>query len=179
MDFKVGFFCCRWVCLCGWWLARGGLCWSPEKLRCLGSFLHVVAWGLPAAQTVAALVRRNVDPDELTGKIWKKKKNWKCVLTVKSRYENRIAQFKFERNIKASTKSDVLSKFFCFFEKVDFFRNAWIYQNCTFFEFRLELPVVSKSKEKLICCESDKFSRLTRLFLKIDFSRKLLNLPKF
>lgn len=27
----------------------------------------MIAWGLPAAQTVAALVRRDVDPDELTG----------------------------------------------------------------------------------------------------------------
>lgn len=37
-------------------------------MRSLGSFLHVVAWGVPAAQTVAALVRRDVDTDELTGK---------------------------------------------------------------------------------------------------------------
>lgn len=58
------FICFRWVCLCAWWVARSG---SPEKLRSLGSFLHVVAWGLPAAQTVMALVRRDVNGDELTG----------------------------------------------------------------------------------------------------------------
>ncbi|CAH1376979.1 hypothetical protein MTP99_018404 [Tenebrio molitor] len=56
-----------WVCLCAWWVARVGLSWPPEKLRSLGSVLHVCAWGLPAAQTVAALVRRDVDSDELTG----------------------------------------------------------------------------------------------------------------
>ncbi|KAF5291472.1 hypothetical protein FQR65_LT01784 [Abscondita terminalis] len=56
-----------WVCLCGWWVAKAGLLWPQEKLRNLRSFLHVTAWGLPAAQTVAALVRRDVDADELTG----------------------------------------------------------------------------------------------------------------
>lgn len=61
-------FCFRWVCLCAWWVAKAGLSWPPEKLKNLGSFLHVAAWGVPAAQTVAALVRRDVDADELTGK---------------------------------------------------------------------------------------------------------------
>lgn len=56
-----------WVCLCAWWVAKAGLSWPPEKLKNLGSFLHVAAWGVPAAQTVAALVRRDVDADELTG----------------------------------------------------------------------------------------------------------------
>lgn len=56
------------MCLCAWWVARAGLSWPPEKLSSLGSFLHVVAWGFPAAQTVVALVRRDVDSDELTGK---------------------------------------------------------------------------------------------------------------
>jgi hypothetical protein len=51
-----------------------GLSWPPEKLRSLGSVLHVCAWGLPAAQTVAALVRRDVDSDELTGE-WSKSRN--------------------------------------------------------------------------------------------------------
>ena len=31
------------------------------------SFLHVAAWGLPAAQTIAILVLMAVDADELTG----------------------------------------------------------------------------------------------------------------
>ncbi|KAK5641721.1 hypothetical protein RI129_010268 [Pyrocoelia pectoralis] len=56
-----------WVCLCGWWVAKAGLLWPQEKLRNLRSFFHVAAWGLPASQTVAALVRRDVDADELTG----------------------------------------------------------------------------------------------------------------
>lgn len=33
-----------------------------------GSPLQIAAWGLPAAQTVAVLVLRDVDGDELTGK---------------------------------------------------------------------------------------------------------------
>lgn len=54
--------------MCAWWLAKAGLSWPPEKLRNLGSFLHIIAWGLPAAQTVGALVKREIDIDELTGK---------------------------------------------------------------------------------------------------------------
>lgn len=54
--------------MCAWWFANVGLNWSPEKMRSLGSILHVCAWGLPAGQTVAALVRRDVDSDDLTGK---------------------------------------------------------------------------------------------------------------
>ncbi|CAG9812659.1 unnamed protein product [Phaedon cochleariae] len=60
-------FLLLWVCLCAWWVARVGLSWPPEKMRSLSSALHVCAWALPAAQTVAALVRRDVDSDELTG----------------------------------------------------------------------------------------------------------------
>ncbi|CAH1971879.1 unnamed protein product [Acanthoscelides obtectus] len=56
----------RWVCLCAWWVARVGLSWPADRMRSLSSVLHVCAWGFPAAQTVAALVRRDVDSDELT-----------------------------------------------------------------------------------------------------------------
>lgn len=55
--------------MCACWFAKAGLSLTPEKLKNLGSFLHVAAWGLPAAQTVVALVRRDVDSDSLTGKI--------------------------------------------------------------------------------------------------------------
>ncbi|CAG9773124.1 unnamed protein product [Ceutorhynchus assimilis] len=56
-----------WVCLCAWWVARAGFSWTPEKMRSLTTILNVCTWGFPAAQTVAALVQRNVDSDELTG----------------------------------------------------------------------------------------------------------------
>ncbi|XP_017782539.1 PREDICTED: frizzled-4-like [Nicrophorus vespilloides] len=64
-----------WVSICIWWLAKAGLGWSPEKLGSLSSFLHVASWGLPAAQTVGALVRRDVDTDELTGTCYVGNKN--------------------------------------------------------------------------------------------------------
>lgn len=67
-QFRNNLFFSRWVCLCAWWVARVGLSWAPDKMRSLSSVLHVCAWGLPAAQTVAALVRRDVDSDDLTGR---------------------------------------------------------------------------------------------------------------
>ncbi|KAF7279327.1 hypothetical protein GWI33_007418 [Rhynchophorus ferrugineus] len=69
-----------WVCLCVWWLARAGFSWTQEKLRGLSSALHVCAWGCPAMQTVAALVRRDVDSDELTGTCFIGNKNMSTLL---------------------------------------------------------------------------------------------------
>lgn len=57
----------RWTILCWCWLSTAGLKWTVERLQGVSSFLHMAAWGLPAAQTVAVLVRRDVDADELTG----------------------------------------------------------------------------------------------------------------
>lgn len=37
-------------------------------MRSLETILHVCAWGFPAGQTVVALVRRDVDADDLTGR---------------------------------------------------------------------------------------------------------------
>lgn len=56
------------MCLCAWWVARVGLSWPAEKMRNLGSMFHLCAWGFPAAQAVAALIRRDIDSDDLTGK---------------------------------------------------------------------------------------------------------------
>ncbi|XP_060522550.1 frizzled-4-like [Cylas formicarius] len=69
-----------WVCLCAWWLARAGLSWTPDKMRSLASFLHVCGWGFPAVQTVAALVHRDVDSDELTGTCYVGNKNLTTLL---------------------------------------------------------------------------------------------------
>ncbi|CAH0564180.1 unnamed protein product [Brassicogethes aeneus] len=71
-----------WVCLCAWWLARVGLNWSPEKMRSLGSVLHVCAWGFPAALTVSSLVRRDVDSDDLTGTCYIGNRNNTTLLTL-------------------------------------------------------------------------------------------------
>ncbi|XP_066255386.1 frizzled-4-like [Euwallacea similis] len=73
-----------WVCLCAWWLARSSYSWTSERLRGLTTALHVIAWGFPGLQTVAALVRRNVDSDALTGTCYIGNKNlftlWNLVL---------------------------------------------------------------------------------------------------
>ncbi|XP_028137782.2 frizzled-4-like [Diabrotica virgifera virgifera] len=71
-----------WVCLCAWWVARVGLSWPPEKMRSLSSVLHVCAWSLPAAQTVAALVRRDVDSDDLTGTCYIGNRNSTTLLSL-------------------------------------------------------------------------------------------------
>ncbi|CAG9856355.1 unnamed protein product [Phyllotreta striolata] len=71
-----------WVALCAWWLARVGLSWPPEKMRSLSSILHVCAWALPATQTVAALVRRDVDTDELTGTCYIGNRNSTTLLSL-------------------------------------------------------------------------------------------------
>jgi hypothetical protein len=64
---KLFTLCCRWVVLAaGWYLAAGRKV-APEKLARHSSLGHLAAWGLPAAQTVAVLVLRDVDADELTG----------------------------------------------------------------------------------------------------------------
>ncbi|KAL1494078.1 hypothetical protein ABEB36_009732 [Hypothenemus hampei] len=73
-----------WVCLCAWWLAKSAPSWSLERMRGLTTALHVCAWGFPALQTVAALVRRDVDSDQLTGTCYIGNKNqvtlWYLVL---------------------------------------------------------------------------------------------------
>lgn len=68
-DFTdIYFLFSRWTVLCWCWLSTAGLKWTVDRLQGVSSLLHLAAWGLPAAQTVAVLVRRDVDADELTGK---------------------------------------------------------------------------------------------------------------
>lgn len=71
-----------WGCLCAWWVARIVRQWTPDKMRSLESFLHLFAWGLPAIQTVVALVRRDVDADELSGTCYIGNKNLPTLLTL-------------------------------------------------------------------------------------------------
>ncbi|XP_049799675.1 frizzled-4 [Schistocerca nitens] len=56
-----------WVVLClSWFLSAGGG-WSAERVQQQSSLFHLAGWGLPAVCTVAVLVLRHVDADELTG----------------------------------------------------------------------------------------------------------------
>ncbi|XP_044758510.1 frizzled-4-like [Coccinella septempunctata] len=71
-----------WGCLCAWWVARVGLQWTTEKMRSLETILHVCAWGFPAGQTVVALVRRDVDADDLTGTCYVGNKNSDTLLSL-------------------------------------------------------------------------------------------------
>jgi hypothetical protein len=63
------FFCCtcRWVILCASWFLCSARRVSHEVLVRYSSSSHLIAWGVPAAQTVAVLAFRLVDADELTG----------------------------------------------------------------------------------------------------------------
>lgn len=67
----------RWVVICAWWCIM-----ARKWTRTAGNYKEdsfgpqqgfstvaaVAAWGLPAAHTIAVLVTRDVDADELTGK---------------------------------------------------------------------------------------------------------------
>ncbi|KAG8179015.1 hypothetical protein JTE90_014016 [Oedothorax gibbosus] len=56
-----------WVILTLCWFLTAGLGWKPESLEEYGSHFHILAWVLPAIKTIAILVTRAVDADELTG----------------------------------------------------------------------------------------------------------------
>ena len=58
-----------------WWLVitfnfllTSGLDWSGDaSQRLLGTVFHIGAWTVPAVQTVVILIRKNIQPSELTG----------------------------------------------------------------------------------------------------------------
>lgn len=56
-----------WLLLTITWSLSAALGWSPAKLSKHSQLFHTLAWTLPALQTLAALVMRAVDADELTG----------------------------------------------------------------------------------------------------------------
>lgn len=56
-----------WVILTLTWFLSAGLKWGHEAIERHSSYFHLVAWSLPAAKTIAILVLRVVDADELTG----------------------------------------------------------------------------------------------------------------
>ncbi len=56
-----------WLVLAINWFLAAGLKWGREALEARKFIFHTVAWSLPAILTVAALVSRSVEVDELTG----------------------------------------------------------------------------------------------------------------
>lgn len=53
------------VCLC--WVLASCRRWTHEHFQKHSSLIHIIGWLVPAIQTAAVLVRRNVDAEELTG----------------------------------------------------------------------------------------------------------------
>lgn len=49
------------------WFLSSTRRWTHERIQQHSSLFHLAGWGLPAAQTIAVLVLRDVDADELTG----------------------------------------------------------------------------------------------------------------
>ena len=56
-----------WVILTLTWYMAAGLKWGQESIARYSPYYHVVAWGLPACQTVAVLALSAVDGDALAG----------------------------------------------------------------------------------------------------------------
>lgn len=56
-----------WVVLTLTWFLAAGLKWGHEAIQLHSTCFHVAAWALPAIKTIAILVMRDVDADELTG----------------------------------------------------------------------------------------------------------------
>lgn len=56
-----------WVILTITWYLSEALRWTQEAIQQYYTFFHLAAWFLPAAKTIAILVLRLVDADELTG----------------------------------------------------------------------------------------------------------------
>ena len=56
-----------WLILALTWFLAAGLRWTPERIENKYTYFHLIAWILPALKTLAILVMRIVDADELTG----------------------------------------------------------------------------------------------------------------
>ncbi|XP_013792939.1 frizzled-4-like [Limulus polyphemus] len=56
-----------WLVLTFTWFLAAGLQWSHEAIMRRGTYFHMAAWALPSFQTIAILIMRVVDADELTG----------------------------------------------------------------------------------------------------------------
>lgn len=56
-----------WVNLTIMWFLFSGLNWTSKKVAKMSSYFHVFAWTVPGLKTIAILILRVVDADELTG----------------------------------------------------------------------------------------------------------------
>lgn len=56
-----------WVALTFAWFLSAGLKWGQEAIEAKATYFHIVAWTVPAVQTIIVLILRKVDADELTG----------------------------------------------------------------------------------------------------------------
>lgn len=56
-----------WVVLTFAWFLAAGMKWGQEAIEAKATFFHIVAWTVPAIQTIIVLILRKVDADELSG----------------------------------------------------------------------------------------------------------------
>lgn len=56
-----------WINLTIMWFLFAGLSWTSEEVAKKSSYFHVFAWTVPGLKTIAILILRVVDADELTG----------------------------------------------------------------------------------------------------------------
>lgn len=56
-----------WVVLTFAWFLAAGMKWGQEAIEAKATFFHIVAWTVPAVQTIIVLILRKVDADELSG----------------------------------------------------------------------------------------------------------------
>ena len=56
-----------WVVLTFAWFLAAELKWGEEAIEAKATYFHIVAWTVPAVQTIIVLVMKKVDADELTG----------------------------------------------------------------------------------------------------------------
>lgn len=56
-----------WVILSLSWLLSAGLKWSHDAIELCSSYFHLIAWGVPAVQSIVIIGLRDVSTEELTG----------------------------------------------------------------------------------------------------------------
>ncbi|KAJ8026745.1 Frizzled-10-A [Holothuria leucospilota] len=56
-----------WVILTVTWFLAAGMKWGYEAIAAYSSYYHFAAWALPAGKTIAVLLMRRMDGEELTG----------------------------------------------------------------------------------------------------------------
>ena len=59
--------CLWWVVLTFTWFLAAGLKWGHEAIAAHGHYFHLIAWVVPAVQTIAALAVSAVDGDPVSG----------------------------------------------------------------------------------------------------------------